>query len=160
MRKTIFALAVLCGIGLMAGCEKEETGTQNAPQDQNVLKGTKWKGRCHRNGESPCTYDDGEEYILHWWERYFIDIDFETDSNTCYTIDIWGGDDGPYCYGPQWYGKYTYHSSYAFSGDTGRFYSNVHSELSLSAIRLVNPDSIEIESNHGWIGFSKVQPES
>ena len=91
---------------------------------------------------------------------YFIDIDFETDSNACYTYDIWGEDDGPCSNGILPYGKYTYHSPYAFSGDTGRFYGNVHSELSLSAIRLVNPDSIEIESNHGWIGFSKVQPES
>ena len=66
MRKTIFALAVLCGIGLMAGCEKEETGTQNAPQDQNVLKGTKWKGNYRQQGVSRHPYYNGEVLTLHW----------------------------------------------------------------------------------------------
>lgn len=161
MKHLIIKIFTVLATGAMllttaVGCEKEKTETPNTPQEQNVLKGTKWDGAYGRQGEWPWTDDNGEEHICHWRKSYFVKIDFATDSNVSYSIRIYESNDGPYGDGsPHLYGDYTYHSTYTFAGDTGHFYGGGDDSYNNAAIRLVNTDSIEIETTYGWKGFSK-----
>ena len=155
---TNFVLLVAIAATTMVSCERESVEPRDNQQETNALRSSHWKGSFGRQGENTYTDDNGEEQVYHWGRAYFVKISFADDSTADYSVRVYESNDGPYGDGmPHLTADSKYQATYSFAGDTGCFYGS-DDIFKDAAMRLVGVDSLEINSRHGWIGFTSYTP--